>query len=151
MHKLYPFCLLLAGTAIATVFPAEASSYFSFSIGGPGYHFSYGYSGGYARPHHYYGYKRYRRHPSYYGYKRYYRHPYYHGYKRYHQHPHYRHGKHRRYPGFWKPHSLRKHHYPRGHWRQFERHFSFGVHPGHKWFRHGSKDHNRGPFSYPRY
>ncbi len=136
MQKLYLLCLLLAGTAAAGAFPAQASNYFSFSIGGPGYRFSYGYSGGYFRPHYYHGYKRY------------YRHPYHHGYKRYHQHPYHRHGMHRRYPGFWKPYDLRKHYHQPGYGKPYGGHFSFG---GHQWFRHGARNRHRGLFGYHRY
>jgi hypothetical protein len=68
---------LVTGAAMITAAPASAQS-FGFSLGGPGYSFSYGYPG-------YYGYPAYGYYGGYYGRPYYYSGPRY----RYYSRPHY--------------------------------------------------------------
>ena len=130
--------ILLSATGVVTSIAtsAQAASYFSFSIGGPGYHLKYGYSGSH------YGYPGYQGYPRYYfpysrhgvryrGYRDYYHRHYYGGFRRYHG-----------YSGFWTPrgvwdhpdyrdrlgykgyHGFNRHHGHRGH--GYKRYYKWG-------------------------
>ena len=147
MHRFSLLSILLTAPGVATFVtaPAQATSYFSFSIGGPGYHLKYGFSGSQ------YGF------PGYYGYPRYhfpYDRPGWHprGYRHYHHKHDY--GGPRSYSGFWTYRGFLRYpgyRYPHGYHnhQKFNRHYGQRGH-GYKRY-HRWKRYNRRHYGYHRW